>query len=392
MLDFQFYMPTYCEFGRDTENKVSGLIQRFLGHKVLIHYGGGSALKSGLLERVEKNLSSNGIEYIALGGVQANPESDLVYQGIELCRSNQVDFILAIGGGSVIDSAKAIGAGVLYDGDFWDFFRSKDRKTVEKTLPVGVILTIAAAGSETSPSMVITNSETKEKRGNVKCDAVRPVFAILNPALTMTVSPYQTACGVVDIMTHVMERYFSNTKSCEVTDRMCEAILKAMLVTGRNLVENPFDYESRANMMWAGSVAHNNICGVGRSQDWASHKIEHELSGKYGIAHGAGLAVVVIMWMKYVSKVNPSRFVDFAKNVFGVSDDQFEEDMDYVNYGIQQLQNFWVSIGMPRSLNELGYQEEDLDYLVEHVDYNDDGTIGGYVKLNREDIRKIYEG
>ena len=390
MLDFSFYAPTYYEFGRDTERKVGELIRKFFGTKVLIHYGGGSVVKSGLLSRVKKYLEDINLSYVELGGVKANPESDLVYEGIELCKHENIDFILAIGGGSVIDSAKAIASGVCYEVDFWDFFQDKARKTVEKSLPVGVVLTIAAAGSEGSPSMVITNSRTKLKRGNIKTDVVRPKFAIMNPCLTMTLSDYQTACGIVDIMTHVIERYFSNTDGSYVTDKLCEAILKSMLESGKKVRENPNDYEARANIMWASTLAHNNLCGVGRVQDWASHKIEHELSGKYGIAHGAGLAVVVIKWMRYVSKRNPNKFRDFGKNVFGIRTDLFGTEDDYIEIGIQKLQEFWISLGMPSSLEALGYQDKDLDYLVEHVDYASDGTIGNYVKLTCDDVRNIY--
>ena len=391
MLNFNYWAPTYYEFGRDSERHVGALVTKFGGKKVLIHYGGGSVVKSGLLARVEKYLEDEGFSYIKLGGVKANPESYLVYEGIKLCRDNNIDFILAIGGGSVIDSAKAIAAGVVYDGDFWDFFDKKKNKVVEKTLPVGVILTIAAAGSEGSSSMVITHSELKLKRGNIRCDAVRPKFAIMNPELTMTLPSYQTACGIVDIMVHVMERYFSNTEDCVVTDRLCEAILKSMLESGKKVLENPNDYEARANIMWASTLAHNNICGVDRVQDWASHKIEHELSAKYGVAHGAGLAVVVIKWMLYVSKMNPDKFREFGKNIFGVRTELFGTDDDYIEMGIQKLQEFWLSLGMPSSFEELGFKEEDLDYLVDHVDYTSEGTIGGYVKLDKQDVRNIYQ-
>ena len=340
MLDFSYYAPTYFEFGKDKEREVSGLIKRFCGSKVLLHYGSGSVIKSGLLDRIKQYLNDSGISYVELGGVVANPESDLVYKGIEICKDNDIDFVLAVGGGSVIDSAKAIAAGVVYDGDFWDFFRNQDRVIIKNSLPVGVVLTIAASGSESSNSIVITNSETRDKRGNVRCDVVRPKFAIMNPCLTMTLSDYQTACGVVDIMSHVIERYFSNTKGCVVTDRLCEAILKSMLECGIKAINNPNDYEARANIMWAGTLAHNNLCGVDREQDWASHKIEHELSTKYGIAHGAGLSVIVIKWMRYVSKLNPSKFIDFNKNVFGI-------DSNDVNIGIDKLEEYWISLGMP---------------------------------------------
>ena len=261
---------------------------------------------------------------------------------------------------------------------------------MEKSLSVGVILTIAAAGSEGSPSMVITNSNTKQKRGNIKTDVVRPVFAIMNPRLTMTLSSYQTACGIVDIMTHVIERYFSNTSGCIVTDNLCEAILKSMLVGGKKVIENPNDYDGRANIMWAGTLAHNNLCGVDREQDWASHKIEHELSSLYGIAHGAGLAVIVIKWMRYVSRINPTKFIQFGRNIFGDNTKFIGNDDGYIEFGINKLQEFWTSLGMPSTLDELGYKEDDLDYLVEHVDYNKDGYVGNYVKIYPDDVRKIY--
>ena len=390
MLNFSYYAPTYYEFGRSSEEKVGKLIVQFGGTKVLVLYGGGSVKRSGLLEKVENYLTESNIAYVELGGVQPNPESDLVYKGVNLCKKEDVDFILAVGGGSVIDSAKAIAAGVLYEGDFWNFFREENRLVVKETLPVGVVLTIAAAGSEGSPSMVITNSETKLKRGNIKCDVVRPKFAIMNPELTFSLSQYQTACGIVDIMTHVIERYFSNTDGCCVTDRMCEAILKSMIESGQKVKEDPKDYTARANIMWASTIAHNNICGVDRIQDWASHKMEHELSAKYGVAHGAGLAVIVIKWMRYVSKRNPNKFRQFGQNIFGIRTDLFGTDDDYIEIGIQKLQEFWIGLGMPSSMEELGYRQEDLEYLVEHVDYTSEGTIGNYVKLTREDVRNIY--
>lgn len=381
MLDFNYCAPTYYEFGKNKEELVGKMIKERGYKKVLIHYGSGSIIRNGILDKVVNSLSNEGIDFITLGGVKANPESDLVYDGIKLCRGNNIDFILAIGGGSVIDSSKAIAVGTLYNGDFWDFFDNLNRKKIEKTLPVGVILTIAAAGSEGSSSMVITNSKTKEKRGNIKSNLVRPVFTIMNPLLTMSLSDYQTACGIVDIMTHIIERYFSNTNNCIVTDNMCEALLKSMIECGNLILKNPNDYDARANIMWASTIAHNNLCGVGREQDWASHKIEHELSGKYNVAHGAGLSVVVIKWMKYVSKINPSKFEKFSKIIFNA---------DSIDDGINKLQEFWCSLGMPSSLEKIGYNEDDLDYLVNNIDYTKDGYIGNYVKLYKEDVRNIY--
>lgn len=381
MLNFNLQIPTEYVFGTNTEKEVGKLIKKYNGHSCLIVYGGGSIVKNGLLSKITTELEKSQITYTLLGGVKANPESDFVYQGIQIIKEKKLDFILAIGGGSVIDTAKAIGAGAIYDGDFWDFFRNINRKTVEKTLPVGVILTIAAAGSEGSPSMVITNSKTKEKRGNNKTDVVRPVFAIMNPELTYSVSSYQTACGIVDIMTHTFERYFSNTEDCLITDSMCEALLKVLLAIGPEAIKDPHNYKARSNIMWASTIAHNNILGMDRKQDWASHKIEHELSGKYNIAHGAGLAVIVPRWMRYVSTKNPHKFQQFATNIMG------EED---ISTAITKLSNYWTSLGMPHTLEEVGYQSKDLDYLVEHVDYTNNEYVGNYIKLTREDVRNIY--
>ena len=289
MNDFTFYSPTFFSFGKDSENETGTYVKRFGGHKVLIHYGGGSVVRSGLLDRVKASLDKEGIPYVLLGGVQPNPRSGLVYEGIELCKKENVDFVLAVGGGSSIDSAKAIAAGVVYDGDFWDFYCGK---AIENALPVGTILTISAAGSEGSPDSVITYEDGMFKRG-ASGDAIRPKFSILNPALTQTLPAYQTACGITDIMAHLYERYLTNTKDVEVTDRLLEALLLTMIHEGPRVIANPDNYEARANIMWAGMLGHNNACGVGRSQDWNSHNIEHELSALYDCAHGAGLAVTM---------------------------------------------------------------------------------------------------
>lgn len=284
MENFNFYAPTYFAFGKDREADCGKLVTRFGGKKVLIHYGGGSVIRSGLLDRVKASLKEASIDFIELGGVKPNPRSGLVYEGIELCKKEGVDFVLAVGGGSVIDSAKAIAAGVLYEGDFWDFYCGKP---VDKALPIGTVLTISAAGSEGSPDSVITKEEGMLKRG-ASGEAYRPKFSILNPALTQTLPAYQTACGITDIIAHLYERYLTNTQNVEVTDRMIEALILAMVNEGPKAVANPDDYESRANIMWGGMMAHNNSCGVGRSQDWTSHTIEHELSALYDCAHGAG--------------------------------------------------------------------------------------------------------
>jgi len=373
MLNFSFCSPTYFEFGKGAESKTAELIKKFGGKKVLLHYGGGSIKKSGLYDRVTGSLNKENIPFIELGGVQPNPVDTLVYEGIELCRKENVDFILAVGGGSAIDSAKAIAAGVLYDGDFWDFYEGK---YIEKALPVGTVLTIAAAGSEGSPNSVITKVDGSLKRGsNGEC--IRPVFSVLNPELTQTLPDYQTAAGAVDIMIHICERYFSNTENVEVTDRLCEALLLTMKEMTPRVIANPNDYEARANIMWAGTVAHNNICGVGREQDWASHDMEHELSAFYGATHGAGLAVIAPAWMKYVSAKKPAKFVQFAERVWGVKT---------AAEGIACFEKFLKSIGMPGSIKEFGAKQEDIPTLAKHIG----GEIGGYVKLGESDIEEIY--
>ena len=387
MNNFNFYSPTYFSFGKNTENETGAYVKRFGGHKVLIHYGGGSVVHSGVLDRVKASLEKEGISYVLLGGAQPNPRSGLVYKGIELCKKENVDFVLAVGGGSVIDSAKAIAAGVLYDGDFWDFYCGK---SIENALPIGTILTIAAAGSEGSPDSVITYEEGMLKRG-ASGDAIRPKFSILNPALTQTLSSYQTACGITDIIAHLYERYLTNTKDVEVTDRLLEALLLTMIHEGPRVIANPDDYEARANIMWAGMIGHNNACGVGRSQDWNSHNIEHELSAMYDCAHGAGLAVTMPAVFTYVMRHNVMRFAQVAVRVWGCQMD-FEHPEVTAEAGIKALRNFLNSIGMPKNFEELGAKEEDIPKLVDVLCNGNGrtGTISGFVELNEEDCTNIY--
>ena len=387
MENFSFYSPTYFEFGKDAELKAGELVKQFGGTKVLLHFGGQSARKSGLLDRVEKALSDAGISYVSLGGVKPNQRSGLVYEGIELAKKEGVDFLLAVGGGSVIDSAKAIAAGVLYDGDFWDFYSGKQ---VEKALPVGTILTIAAAGSEGSPDSVITKEEGMYKRGTGS-NALRPKFSILNPALTQTLPAYQTAAGATDIMAHLYERYLTNSKDVEVTDRLIEALLLTMKHETPRVIADPNNYEARANIMWAGMVAHNHICGVGRSQDWNSHVIEHELSALYDCAHGAGLAVTMPAVFKYVMNHDVNRFAKVATRVWGCEMD-FDHPEVTALEGINAFQNFLISLGMPKSLEELGGKEEDIPKLVEVLCHGDgrNGTISGFVTLDETDCESIY--
>lgn len=386
MNNFTFYGCTKFVFGKDTEKQAGALVKEFGGSKVLLHFGGGSVVKSGLLDRVKKSLEKAKISYVELGGVHPNPLSDLVYKGIEIVKKENIDFILAVGGGSTIDSSKAIAMGSCYDGDFWDFYAGKANP--KKALPVGTILTIAAAGSEGSPDTVITKKEGMIKRGYGN-DILRPRFSILNPALTQTLPAYQTACGATDIMAHVCERYFTNTKNVETTDRLCEAVLLAMINETPKVIKNPDDYEARANIMWAGMVAHNNIVGVGRDQDWNSHGIEHELSGMYDCAHGAGLAVIMPAWMTFVYKHDVMRFAQWATRVWGCKMD-FSNPEKTALEGIAAFKSFLKSIGMPSTLAEVGGKEKDIPQLVKNFGLPEGGKTGGFVKLSSDDIAEIY--
>jgi alcohol dehydrogenase len=385
MNNFNFYSPTFFVFGKERENEAGKYVKKFNGYKVLIHFGSGSVIKSGLLDRVKKSLSSEGISFCELGGVVPNPRSGLVYEGIEICKKEKIDFILAVGGGSVIDSAKAIALGALYEGDFWDFYTGK---RVEKALPVATILTLTAAGSEGSTGSVITHENGMLKRA-ANSDFLRPVFSILNPQLTCSLPPYQTACGATDMMAHVMERYFTNTKDVEITDRLCEAILLTIINETPKALANPDDYEARANLMWAGMVAHNDICGVGREQDWSSHGMEHELSGLYDVAHGAGLAVMFPAWMKYVMHHDVNRFAQYAVRVWGVEMD-FQNPENTAKKGIERYEQFLISIGMPVRFSHLGAKAEDIPTLVKTLGLGEH-TLGSFVKLTEKDVRKIYE-
>ncbi len=388
MQNFDFYSPTYFAFGKDTENRAGELVKRFDGSKVLIHYGGGSVVRSGLLDRVKASLDKENIKYVELGGVKPNPRSGLVYEGIDLCKKENVDFILAVGGGSTIDSSKAIAAGTVYDGDFWDFYQGK---RIEQALPVGTILTIAAAGSEGSPDSVITKEEGMFKRG-ASGDAIRPKFSILNPALTQTLPPYQTAAGITDIMAHLYERYLTNSEEVEVTDRLIEGLLLTMIHEGPRVIADPNNYEARANIMWAGMMGHNNSCGVGRSQDWLSHMIEHELSALYDCAHGAGLAVTMPAVFTFEMKHNVMRFAQAAVRIWGCQMD-FAHPEVTAKAGIEAFRNYLISIGMPKNFEELGAKEEDIPKLVQCLLYGDGGSgkISGFVTLDEDSCTEIYK-
>jgi len=385
MNNFNFYSPTFFIFGKEREIEAGKYVNRFGGAKVLIHYGGGSVVKNGLLDRVKKSLNEFNIEFTELGGVVPNPRSGLVYEGIEICKKENVDFILAVGGGSVIDSAKAIALGALYEGDFWDFYTGKK---VEKALPVATILTLTAAGSEGSTGSVITHENGMLKRA-ANSDLLRPVFSILNPELTCSLPAYQTACGATDMMAHVMERYFTNTKNVEITDRFCEAVLLTVINETPKVLKNPDDYSARANLMWAGMVAHNDICGVGREQDWATHGMEHELSALYDVAHGAGLAVMFPAWMKYVMHNDIMRFAQFAVRVWGCEMD-FQNPENTAMKGIECYEQFMISIGMPIRFSQLGAKAEDISRMVQTIGLGEN-TMGSFIKLTQEDVRKIYE-
>lgn len=388
MDNFVFYSPTYFDFGRDTEAHAGSLVKRFGGSRVLIHYGGGSVVRSGLLRRVKESLKAEDIYFTQLGGVMPNPRSGLVYEGIELCKKESIDFILAVGGGSTIDSAKAIAAGAVYDGDFWDFYKGKE---IKEAIPVGTVLTISAAGSEGSPNTVITHEDGMLKRG-ARGDAVRPKFSILNPALTETLPPYQTACGITDIMAHLYERYLTRTSEVEVTDRLIEALLLTMIHEGPRVIEEPHNYDARANIMWAGMMAHNNSCGVGRTQDWSSHQLEHELSALYDCAHGAGLAVTMPATFTYVMNEDVMRFAKIAVRVWGCEMD-YEHPEVTAKAGIEALRRFLISIGMPKNFEELGAKEDDIPYLAKMVTEGGGrgGVFQGFCDLTKRDCEKIYK-
>lgn len=387
MDNFTFYTPTDYIFGRGVESQAGEQSARHLGQKVMIVFGQGSVRRSGLLDRVEKSLSDAGVNYVELGGIQPNPTDIPVYEGIEICRREGVTGILAVGGGSAIDTAKAIAAGVLYDGDFWDFYCGKS--VIEQALPVGVVLTIPAAGSEGSGNSVITKTDGMRKISIRSPYHLRPRFALMDPELTYTLPPFQTACGVADMMAHIMERYFSPTKEVEITDRVSEGVLMAIIEEAPKAMANPRDYDSRANIMWSGTLAHNGICGTGRVEDWTSHGLEHELSALYGVTHGAGLAVVFPAWLTYMANEKPAKIAQFARRVFGVKETA-DEKADALE-GVARLRNFFKSLGLPTNFKELGIENPDIDTLVEKFHQNKGEAPGGYLPLTRERSRAVYE-
>lgn len=384
MENFVFQNPTKIVFGRGVE-KDTGSETAAHGKKVLLHSGSGSVKKSGLYDRVCQSLKTAGVAWIDLPGVVPNPRLSLVRKGIDLCRKEKIDFILAVGGGSVIDSAKAIGIGVPYNGDVWDFYLRKLKPPA--MLPVGAVLTIPAAGSEASNGSVITREEGELKR-DADTECMRPKFAIMNPELTFTLPPYQTACGAADIMAHVMERYFTRTSGVDFTDRLCEATLKTIIHNTPVVLENPTDYDARAQIMWAGTIAHNDLLGTGRVGDWATHQIEHELSGIYDVAHGAGLAVLFPAWMRAVISTDVQRFAQFACRVWDV-DYNFAAPERTAREGIRRLTAFFKSIGLPTTLKELGITDDRSAEMAKKC--VDRGLLGNFVKMDAAAVKKVYE-
>ena len=386
MNPFTFYAPTLFAFGEGMESRTAELVRQFGGSKVLLVYGSGSVKRNGAYDGVTASLKAAGIPWEELSGIQPNPRSGKVYEGIELVRRSGADFILAIGGGSAIDTAKAIGFGVPYDGDFWDLVAGK--LPITKTVPVGTVLTISAAGSEGSDSCVITHEKGNLKWGIPRVDVVRPKFSILNPAFTCTLPPFQTACGACDMMIHIIERYFTNTPDVGLTDRLCEALLKTVLDAAPRAMEHPNDLAARGELMWAGMLAHNNSVGVGRVQDWASHQMEHELSAFYDVAHGAGLAVVVPAWMEFTMEHDVMRFARFAVNVFGAEMD-FARPERTAREGIARLRGFFRdTLKLPVTFAELGAKEEDIPAIIEHR--REKGfPFGGFVRIGPEEMEKI---
>ena len=386
MNNFVFYSPTEFVFGKATEMQVGALARKHGARKVMIVYGGGSVVRSGLLDRVKQSLQEAGIEYCLMGGVQPNPVDTKVYEGIEFCRREQADMLLPVGGGSVIDTAKAIAAGVLYEGDCWDFYIGKAKVT--KALKVAVVLTIPAAGSEGSGNTVITKLDGLQKLSLRVPEVLRPVFSIMNPELTYTLPPFQTACGVADMMAHIMERYFANTQEVEIGDRLCEGTLMAIINEAPKVMRNPEDYGARANLMWAGMIAHNGTCGVGCEEDWASHFLEHEISAIYGVTHGAGLSVIFPAWMTWMVEHNVGKIAQYAVRVWGVPES--EDKKAVALEGIGKLKAFFSSLGLPVTFKELGVENPDIDRLADSLHRNKGELVGNYVKLTKQDSKEIY--
>ena len=382
-----FYSPTEFRFGRGVENEAGECVARLGISRVVVVYGGGSAVRSGVLARVEDSLKKAGVEFTELGGIQPNPTDKEVYEGIDVARRFDAGMMLAVGGGSVIDAAKAMAAGAVYDGDFWDFWAGK--KILEKALPVGVVLTIPAAGSEGSGNSVVTKLDGLKKISLKTPRVLRPRFALMNPALTFTLPPYQTAAGATDMMAHILERYFSYTPNTPLTDNISEALLRTIIGLVPEVLKKPDDYELRANLMWSGTLAHNGVCGTGVVEDWTSHFLEHELSALYGVTHGAGLAVVSPAYQTFMVSHNVGKIAQLAHNVWGVENSGCAED-DALK-GIECFKAFLRSIGMPVTLSELGIENPDIALLVKSLHDHKGNPVGNYYPLCPDDTRVIYE-
>lgn len=385
MDNFTYCTPTKYIFGRGAELQAGSQLAALGINNILVCYGGGSVVRSGLLERVETSLAQAGIAFVELGGIQPNPTDPKVREGIDLCRRTSIQGILAVGGGSVIDTAKAIAAGVPYDGDFWDFWAGK--ATVTEALPVGVVLTIPAAGSEGSGNSVITLLDGMHKISLRTDFALRPKFALMNPELTFTLPPEQTAAGIADMMAHIFERYFTTTPDVEVTDRIAEGLLMAIIDQATKVMAAPTDYQARANIMWSGTLAHNGICGTGRREDWVSHFMEHEISAVYGVTHGSGLAVIQPAWMTFMAHHAPQRGAQLARRVFAVEE---PDDTLAALQGIACLKAFYRSIGLPVTFAQLGIESPDIPLLIAKLHENKGPEIGGYYRLTPTDTAEIY--
>lgn len=384
MDNFEFRNPTKIVFGRGSEEKV-GVETAAISKKVLLHFGGGSIKSSGLYDRVTASLKAAGVDWVELGGVLPNPRLSLVHEGVRLCKAHQLGMILAVGGGSVIDSAKAIAMGAVIDGDVWDFYLGQGAPL--DALPIGTVLTLVAAGSEASTGTVITKEEGWLKRA-VNSELLYPRFSILNPELAFTLPKFQIACGAMDISAHLMERYFTNVKNVAFTDRLIEATLKTVIAQAALILKNPQDYDAWSEFMWAGTIAHNNLLNTGRVGDWASHDIEHEISGIYDVAHGAGLAVVFPAWMKHVLHQDLNRFVQWAVRVWNVEMDVYNPEA-VAREGIARMEAFIRSLGIGTTLGSLGIKDDRIDEMAEKCTDGDTRTVGNFVKLDREAVRKI---
>ena len=387
MENFRFCSPTEFIFGRDTQKNTGAALKKYGATKVMIVYGSERVRTSGLLPEIEQSLQDAGIEYVEHGGVLPNPIAGSVYKGIEVARREGVDFMLAVGGGSPIDEAKGIALGAVNDEDFWNFYTRKS--TPVSALPVGVVLTIPAAGSEGSGNSVITNEKTNQKLSVRYPDLIRPRFAIMNPELTYSLPWFQTACGAVDMLAHIFERYFSNTTGTQLVDAYAEAIMRDVIDQSISLKLDGDNYDARADIMWAGMLAHNGICGVGKEEDWSSHRLEHEISAFYNVAHGAGLAVMVPAWMTFCATRNPDKLWRFAINVMGVNP-AGKETMEIIDEGISELKNYYHDLGLTTSLRELIGGEPDIEKMVASLHRNMGDTLGCYVPLSMDDCREIY--